>query len=78
MDLLDFFTEALGLTYLSDLHSIVITPEQQAELAQLSERDFSLIDYNCAASYILNTPAAFETICDAKQAMITRLSQPRE
>ncbi|MEG1773898.1 MAG: hypothetical protein RR320_03480 [Oscillospiraceae bacterium] len=73
MDLLELIAKLLGCRYLSDLHYTVATPAQLEMLNALVQADFSLEQYNQAASYIGDCPTRFETTEQARQAIVEHL-----
>lgn len=73
MDLLEYFASVLDCSYLSDLNYLTITQEQAGRLRGASEMEYSLQDYNEAASYILRRQAQFDNIQAAKDAIIAEM-----
>ena len=71
MDLLDYMAQILGYLYLSDLRYHKISKEQARKIEAIE--GFTLAQFCEAANYLLKEERQYETIEQAKHAIIKGL-----
>lgn len=54
-DLLEYLSDVLHCVYLSDLHYVIVSPEQADALLSLPDEKFSLSEYQHALDYLLGS-----------------------